>query len=198
MARCAVSWRPCSPRRLPPRCRACRRRCCREPTECRRIPRRPFRQRSEHKARQSAASLCARGTQADAPPSPRADKENAHSSRRAVCARRLLQRARRRPGGGGEHEVSNQPGAKRAGRRARGRRRAGEAVLRPAADVQPVHVRDARRPAARTPAPSPAAPPRAPCPLPNMLCTSPAHPTCSVPAALISQYLFSPPCRFLA
>ena len=45
MARCAVSWRPCSPRRLLPRCRACRGQ-CRERTECRRIPRRPFRQRA--------------------------------------------------------------------------------------------------------------------------------------------------------
>ena len=147
----------------------------------------PIRQGTRPQGKAAERGLCARGTQADSPPSPRADNKNAHSSLRAVCARRLLQRARRRPGGGGEHEVSNQPGAKRAGRRARGRRRAGEAVLRPAADVQPVHVRDARRtrrahprfnasPCARTrggseqrefarppapicPAPSPAAPP---------------------------------------
>ena len=120
---------------------------CRIPGYPGRIPRvaNPFRQGSEHKARQQSAASAPAAPGADSPPSPRADNKNAHSSLRAVCARRLLQRARRRPGGGGEHEVSNQPGAKRAGRRARGRRRAGEAVLRPAADVQPVHVRDARR-----------------------------------------------------
>ena len=57
------------------------------------------------------------------------------------------------PRGGGEHEVSNQPGAS-AGRRARGRRRAGEAVLRPLLMCNPYMCA------------TPAAP-RAPCPLPR-------------------------------
>ena len=133
----ALSWRPCSPRRLPPPLRGTLAEFLEWRTRLGKA--------QDHKARQQSAASAPAAPGADSPPSPRADNKNAHSSLRAVCARRLLQRARRRPGGGGEHEVSNQPGAKRAGRRARGRRRAGEAVLRPAADVQPVHVRDARR-----------------------------------------------------